>query len=66
MSETATIRGARIAYEQAGAGPELIWGHGLSQTRADESVLGLADGRGFFTSMAAWKPQPATQRTSKR
>jgi pimeloyl-ACP methyl ester carboxylesterase len=43
MSETAIIRGARIAYEQAGAGPELIWGHGLSQTRADESVLGLVD-----------------------
>jgi phosphoribosylformylglycinamidine synthase len=34
--------------------------------RADEPVLGLADGRGFFTSMAAWKPQPFTERMSKR
>ena len=32
MTETATIRGARIAYEQSGTGPDLIWGHGLSQT----------------------------------
>jgi phosphoribosylformylglycinamidine synthase len=28
--------------------------------RADDPILGLADGRGFFTSMAAWKPQPNT------
>jgi phosphoribosylformylglycinamidine synthase len=34
--------------------------------RADEPVLGLADGRRFFTSMAAWKPQPLTERMSKR
>jgi phosphoribosylformylglycinamidine synthase len=34
--------------------------------RADEPVLGLADGRGFFISMAAWKPQPSTERMSKR
>jgi phosphoribosylformylglycinamidine (FGAM) synthase-like amidotransferase family enzyme len=27
--------------------------------RAADPVLGLADGRGFFTSMAAWK-QPST------
>ena len=34
--------------------------------RADEPVLGLADGRGFFISMAAWKPQPSTERMSNR
>lgn len=34
--------------------------------RADEPVLGLADGRGFFTSMAAWKPQPATAKVLNR
>ena len=34
--------------------------------RADEPVLGLADGRRFFTSMAAWHPQPSTAKVSKR
>ena len=34
--------------------------------RADEPVLGLSDGRRFFTSMAAWTPQPATEKVSKR
>jgi phosphoribosylformylglycinamidine synthase subunit PurQ / glutaminase len=34
--------------------------------RADEPVLGLADGRGFFTSMAAGKPQPATAKVLNR
>jgi len=34
--------------------------------RADEPVLGLADGRGFFTSMAAWKSQRSTEKVSKQ
>ncbi|MGH7580516.1 MAG: phosphoribosylformylglycinamidine synthase subunit PurQ [Gemmatimonadales bacterium] len=34
--------------------------------RADEPVLGLADGRGFFTSMAAWTPQPSTAKVLNR
>ena len=34
--------------------------------RADEPVLGLADGRGFFTSMAAWQTRPSTEKASKR
>lgn len=38
-----TIRGAELAYERAGAGPDLIWGHGLSQTCANEGVLPLLD-----------------------
>lgn len=43
MTSTITVRGALIAYEQSGDGPDLIWGHGLSQSRADESVLALVD-----------------------
>jgi phosphoribosylformylglycinamidine synthase I len=34
--------------------------------RADDPILGLADGRGFFTSMAAWKPQPSTAKVLSR
>jgi phosphoribosylformylglycinamidine synthase subunit PurQ / glutaminase len=34
--------------------------------RADDPVLGLADGRGFFTSMAAWKAQPPTAKVLSR
>jgi phosphoribosylformylglycinamidine synthase subunit PurQ / glutaminase len=34
--------------------------------RADEPVLGLADGRGFFASMASWQPGPSTEKASKR
>ena len=34
--------------------------------RADEPILGLADGRRFFTSMAAWQRQPSTEKVSKR
>jgi phosphoribosylformylglycinamidine synthase I len=30
--------------------------------RANDPVLGLADGHGFFTSMAAWQPQASTER----
>lgn len=43
MSDTIVVRGARLAYERSGDGPDLIWGHGLSQSRADESVLSLVD-----------------------
>jgi phosphoribosylformylglycinamidine synthase subunit PurQ / glutaminase len=34
--------------------------------RADDPVLGLADGRGFFTSMAAWKPQTSSAKVLSR
>jgi phosphoribosylformylglycinamidine synthase I len=34
--------------------------------RADDPILGLADGRGFFSSMAAWKPQPSTAKVLSR
>jgi phosphoribosylformylglycinamidine synthase len=34
--------------------------------RAADPVLGRADGRGFFTSMAAWKAQPSTAKVLSR
>jgi phosphoribosylformylglycinamidine synthase subunit PurQ / glutaminase len=34
--------------------------------RADDPVLGVADGRGFFTSMAAWKARPPTAKVLSR
>ncbi|MGE0881860.1 MAG: alpha/beta fold hydrolase [Acidimicrobiia bacterium] len=33
---TVKVRGAEIAYERSGTGPDMIWGHGLSQTRASD------------------------------
>jgi 3-oxoadipate enol-lactonase len=41
--ELATIRGAEIAYDSRGSGPDVIWGHGLSQSRATDGVLPLVD-----------------------
>lgn len=43
MTEHATIRDIDIAFETHGDGTPLIWGHGLSQSRAAEHVLGLID-----------------------
>jgi 3-oxoadipate enol-lactonase len=37
------VRGADLAFEISGDGPELIWGHGLSQSRASEADLGVLD-----------------------
>jgi pimeloyl-ACP methyl ester carboxylesterase len=41
----ADVRGIRIVYEWAGtaAEPDLVWAHGLSQTRAAEATLGVVD-----------------------
>ena len=38
-----SVRGARIAYEVSGSGPHLIWGHGLSMSRASDAEMGLLD-----------------------
>ena len=38
-----TIRGAELSHERTGVGPDVVWGHGLSQTRANESALPLLD-----------------------
>ena len=37
------VRGARLAYEVSGSGPYVIWGHGLSQNRVADAVMGLLD-----------------------
>ena len=48
MTETSTlVRHAELFYVQAGYGPDLIWGHGLTQTRANEESLGLLDWSGI-------------------
>lgn len=33
-----TIRGVAIDHERAGSGPTLVWGHGLTSSRAEEAV----------------------------
>lgn len=38
-----SVRGARIAYEIAGEGPDLIWGHGLSMNRVSDAEMALLD-----------------------
>ena len=35
-THAATVRGARLHFEQTGSGVDLIWGHGLSQSREAE------------------------------
>ncbi|MGB3735972.1 MAG: alpha/beta hydrolase [Ilumatobacter sp.] len=44
------IRGCEIAYERAGTGVDLVWGHGLTQSRSLEDEQGLFD----------WSAVPAT------
>lgn len=46
VEQIAHVRGADLAYEVAQAGPDapqVIWGHGLSQDRSAESVMGIID-----------------------
>jgi 3-oxoadipate enol-lactonase len=38
-----TVRGARLVAERSGEGPDLIWGHGLTMSRASDAVVGLLD-----------------------
>lgn len=47
---TVEIRGCEIAYERSGTGPDLVWGHGLTQSRALDDRLALVD----------WPAVPAT------
>ena len=37
------VRDALLVYEVSGEGPDLIWGHGLTMSRASDAVLGLLD-----------------------
>lgn len=44
MEQTAPVRGTQLAYEVTGDGPvDLIWGHGLGQTRVTDAATGLVD-----------------------
>lgn len=38
LTYEATVRGARLHFEQTGSGIDLIWGHGLSQSREAEDA----------------------------
>lgn len=39
----ATVRGAALSHETSGDGPNLIWGHGLTSSRANEDEAPLVD-----------------------
>lgn len=38
-----TIRGVDLDYALSGSGPDVVWGHGLTSSRASEDELGLFD-----------------------
>ena len=38
-----TIRGIDLQCDVSGNGPDLLWGHGLTSSRAREDVFGLLD-----------------------
>lgn len=42
---TATVRSCEFSYRLAGNGPDLVWGHGMSSSMADEDELGFVDWR---------------------
>ena len=37
----ATLRGVELVYEIAGTGPDVVWGHGLTSSMADEAARSL-------------------------
>lgn len=41
------VRDATLSYDRAGAGPILVWGHGLTSSRSSEDELGLLDWDGL-------------------
>ena len=41
--QVSAIRGVDLAWRRSGAGLPLVWGHGLSSSRADEDTFGLLD-----------------------
>ena len=45
------VNGVDLVYEIAGDGPTLIWGHGLSGSRAHDDALGLID----FDPVGPWR-----------
>ncbi len=40
---TTEVRGATLHHQRSGAGPTVIWGHGLTMSRADDDVTELID-----------------------
>lgn len=41
VSGTVEVRGVELAYELAGEGPDVVWGHGLTSSMADEAARTL-------------------------
>lgn len=46
MRAKSTIRGVDLAFERGGSGPTLVWGHGLTSSRASEDQFPLIDWSG--------------------
>jgi predicted alpha/beta hydrolase len=40
---TVTVRDCEFSYRLAGSGPDIVWGHGLSSSMAEEDDLGFVD-----------------------
>lgn len=41
MSPVAEVRGGPLAYDEVGSGRAVLWGHGLTSSRAEEDTSGL-------------------------
>lgn len=54
LGGTVAVRGTRLAYETAGQGPDLVWGHGLTSSVASEDLM--AEGT---APMIEWSRVPA-------
>lgn len=49
MSPTVKVRGGPLAYDEVGSGRAVLWGHGLSSSRAEEDATGLLGAWPFAT-----------------
>ncbi len=49
-SGSTTVRGARLVHQRSGSGPDLVWGHGLTMSRAADDTTATLD----------WSTVPAT------
>src|SRR5688572_33222606 len=43
---TVRVRGAELAFEEAGTGPAFMWGHGLTSSRRQENEARIFDWSG--------------------
>lgn len=43
MDGRTTVRNAELAWERRGTGPSMVWGHGLTSSRAAEDIAGVID-----------------------